>query len=52
VALASALSCLPRICVVYAIEAVSFALGGEMSAEVVSSEQEAACLIVAELTTA
>jgi hydrogenase maturation protease len=48
-ALATALSCLPRTCVVYAIEAASFTLGDGMSPEVVSSGQEVAQRIVAEL---
>jgi hydrogenase maturation protease len=50
IALATALSCLPRTCVVYAIEATSFTLGGGIAPEVVSSAQEVAQRIVAELT--
>jgi hydrogenase maturation protease len=49
VALATVLSCLPRTCVVYAIEAASFTLGGGMSPDVACSAQEAARLVVAEL---
>jgi hydrogenase maturation protease len=52
IALAAALSCLPGTCVVYAIEGASFTLGAELSPEVVSSAQETAERIVAELTAA
>jgi hydrogenase maturation protease len=52
IALAAALSCLPRTCVVYAIEGASFALGAEMSPGVVSSAQETAERIVVEMTAA
>ncbi|PPQ28004.1 hydrogenase maturation protease [Rhodopila globiformis] len=52
VALAAALSCMPRVCVAYVIEGGSFAVGGAMSGEVVSAAQEAARLIVTELTAA
>ena len=52
IALATVLSCLPRTCVIYAIETTSFSLRVAMSPEVLSSAQEAAHQIVAELTTA
>jgi hydrogenase maturation protease len=49
VALAGSLSCLPRMCVIYAVEAADFTLGAEMSAEIVSAAQETARRIVDEL---
>jgi hydrogenase maturation protease len=50
VALAGPLSCLPKTCVVYAIEAADFALGAQISAEVETSAREVARRIVRELT--
>jgi hydrogenase maturation protease len=50
VGLARALGCLPRVCVVYAVEAADFAAGAEMSPEVVAAAEETARRIAGELT--
>ena len=49
VGLAAALSCLPRVCVVYGIEAVEFSPGADMSDVVAAAAEEAAELIAGEL---